>query len=81
MTTTDSTGARHAALSGAAAALPGRRIPRRVRRFLETEAAGGIILLVAAVVALVWANSPWRESYRTRWSTELTVGLGRYVLT
>ena len=79
-TTDDLTGARHSALSGAAAALPGRRIPRRVRRFLDTEAAGGIILLAAAVVALVWANSPWRDSYRTLWSTELTIGLGRYVL-
>ena len=78
--TEDDTGARHAALSGAAAALPGRRIPRVVRRFLETEAAGGIVLLVAAVVALVWANSPWSESYRTLWSTDLTVGVGRFQL-
>ena len=52
-----------------------------MRRFLETEAGGGVILLAAAVVALVWKNSPWRDSYRTLWSTELIVGLGRYVLT
>ncbi len=78
--TEDTTGPRQPALSGAAAALPGRRIPRVVRRFLETETAGGIVLLVAAVVALVWANSPWSESYRTLWSTDLTVGVGRYEL-
>ena len=27
------------------------------------ESAGGILLLVSAVVALVWANTPWRQSY------------------
>ena len=79
-TTNDDTGARHSTLSGAAAALPGRRVPRVVRRFLATEASGGIILLAAALIALVWANSPWRDSYRTLWSTELTIGLGQYVL-
>jgi len=51
-----------------------------VRQFLDTEASGGVVLLAAAMVALVWANSPWSASYRTLWSTELTLGLGRYVL-
>ena len=32
-------------------------------RFFRVEAAGGVVMLVAAVVALVWANSPWRDSY------------------
>ncbi len=76
----DQAGGRHPDLTGAAAALPGRRMPRLVRQFLETEAAGGVVLLVAAVVALAWANSPWGESYRTLWSTDLTLRLGRYVL-
>jgi len=76
----DSTDGRHSVLAGAAAARPGRRLPRVVRQFLETEAAGGVVLLAAAVVALVWANSPWRDSYRTLWSTDLTVRLGRFAL-
>ena len=66
--------------AGAAGDLPGRRVPRVVRKFLDTEAAGGAVLLVAAVVALVWANSPWREAYDTVWGTELSVGVGRFVL-
>ena len=78
--TDDSAGGRHSELAGAAAALPGRRVPRVVRQFLDTEASGGVVLLAAAMVALVWANSPWSASYRTLWSTELTLGLGRYVL-
>ncbi len=39
------------------------------------------MLLVAAVIALVWANSPWSASYLTVWSTELTVQLGRFAVT
>jgi NhaA family Na+:H+ antiporter len=38
------------------------------------------VLLIAAVAALLWANSPWRESYRTLWETELSIGVGRFVL-
>jgi NhaA family Na+:H+ antiporter len=34
-----------------------------VARTLRTETVGGLILLVAAVVALVWANTPWGASY------------------
>ncbi|HUR22477.1 MAG TPA: Na+/H+ antiporter NhaA [Acidimicrobiales bacterium] len=51
-----------------------------LRQFLATEAAGGIVLLIAAVAALVWANSPWSASYRTLWSTDLSLGLGRFIL-
>ncbi|MBK6885680.1 MAG: Na+/H+ antiporter NhaA [Tetrasphaera sp.] len=34
-----------------------------VRAALRTETVGGAILLVAALLAIVWANSPWHESY------------------
>lgn len=43
-----------------------------VARFLRTETVGGIVLLVAAAVALVWANSPWAPAYEAL--RELTVG-------
>jgi NhaA family Na+:H+ antiporter len=36
---------------------------RYVADLLRTETVGGALLLGAAVLALVWANSPWRESY------------------
>jgi NhaA family Na+:H+ antiporter len=32
-------------------------------RFLRTETVGGVVLLVAAAVALAWANSPWSDAY------------------
>ncbi|AYV25659.1 Na(+)/H(+) antiporter NhaA [Streptomyces sp. ADI95-16] len=39
--------------------------PERVQvaRALRTETVGGLVLLVAAVIALVWANTPWSDSY------------------
>ena len=47
-----------------------------LRDFLRTEAAGGVALLVAAAVALVWANSPWQDSYVELWDTVLSIELG-----
>ena len=36
---------------------------RRVKELLQTETIGGVLLLMAAVAALTWANSPWSHSY------------------
>ena len=46
----------------------GSLTPGSRRNFLDTlraENTGAILLLLGAVVALVWANSPWGDSYRT----------------
>ncbi|QEU84276.1 Na+/H+ antiporter NhaA [Streptomyces viridosporus] len=47
-----------------------------VRSFLATEAGSAGLLLAAVVVALVWANSPWSDSYTSLWATEASVSLG-----
>src|SRR3954447_9949910 len=36
---------------------------RRIAGVLHKETVGGALLLVAAVLALAWANSPWAQSY------------------
>ncbi|GAA1408707.1 Na+/H+ antiporter NhaA [Catellatospora coxensis] len=36
---------------------------RRLADILRLETVGGALLLAAAVVALIWANSPWAASY------------------
>ncbi len=51
---------------------------RPVEQFLHVEAASGILLLAAAAIALIWANSRWFESYEHLWHTPLTVGLGAW---
>ncbi|PTL60686.1 Na+/H+ antiporter NhaA [Paraconexibacter algicola] len=43
--------------------------------FLHDEAAGGIVLALATVVALVWANSPLGDDYVALWETKLDLGL------
>jgi NhaA family Na+:H+ antiporter len=47
-----------------------------LQSFLDTEASGGVLLMLAAAAALVWANSPWRESYEALWATTLRIDLG-----
>lgn len=59
-------------------------VPERVRQaaqiFLETEAASGLVLLLAASIALAWVNSPLGDSYEDLWSTLLTFDLGLFVV-
>ena len=52
-----------------------------LREFIHDEAFGGILLLVCALIALLWANSPWGATYDALWSTELTLGTVQFHLT
>lgn len=45
---------------------------RQVADILRQETVGGVLLLLGAVLALVWANSPWSQAYT--WLRELTIG-------
>ena len=60
-----------------------RRIPRAIlqpaRRFMAIETAGGVVMLLAAVIALVWANSPWSASYRELFETVIQFRVGDVV--
>ncbi len=49
----------------------GRTLVRPVQRFMQVEAAGAVVMLAAAVVALVWANSPWSAGYDSLWATSV----------
>jgi Na+:H+ antiporter, NhaA family len=51
-----------------------QRLLDPLREFLHAEAAGGVALAVAAMAALVWANSPAADSYRALWEHKLTIG-------
>lgn len=46
------------------------------QRFARLQAAGGILLLVAAVLALIWANSSQAESYFRLLNTDLAITFG-----
>ncbi len=56
---------------------------RYVASALRTESVGGALLLAAAVIALVWANTPWHTAYESlrdlrvgpaAWHLDLTLG-------
>ena len=48
------------------------------QRFLKIEASGGILLLIFTIIALVWANSAFSESYHSVWETKLAIRLGDF---
>ena len=45
-------------------------------RFTQVEASSGLVLLAATALALIWANSPWSDSYSQLFETSLVLDLG-----
>lgn len=64
---------------------PAQRVAEKVfntlERFLHVEAVSGIVLLAAAGVALLWANSPIADTYHHFWNAPLTIGAGPFSIT
>ena len=48
---------------------PVAKIVRPFQAFADRASSGGILLIAATVVALVWANSPWGATYSELWQT------------
>src|SRR5580704_6101773 len=44
-----------------------------IQEFIHIQGISSVLLLAAAVVALVWANSPWHDSYHHVWEVQLTL--------
>ena len=44
-----------------------------IKNFINEETIGGVILIISTIVALIWANSAWYDSYHFIWH-ELKVG-------
>src|SRR4051812_18737570 len=53
-----------------------RNLAAPIRDFVGNETGSAAVLLVAAMAALVWANSPWSDSYESVWTTKLSIQLG-----
>src|SRR3954463_10038581 len=56
-----------------------RAFVRPALRFSQVEAAGGIAMLLAAAVALIWANSPWDGGYEAFLTTPFRLRVGGFV--
>lgn len=55
------------------------RVFETLQRFLHVEAVSGIVLLLAAVVAMIWANSSFAQSYDALWKMPISIGFGTFV--
>ena len=57
------------------------RLPRFMRDFLATEASSGLVMLIFAALALLAANSPWAEIYKTSVAIPISFGLDELSVT
>lgn len=57
-----------------------RRIVQPMQQFMHLEISGGLVLLAATAVALIWANTA-TGGYEAFWSREITVAVGDWSLT
>jgi NhaA family Na+:H+ antiporter len=57
---------------------PVEKIVRPFQQFADRASSSGILLIAAAIVALVWANSPWGDSYAAFWGTKLSIGSSNF---
>lgn len=55
-----------------------RRVVRPVQEFLQESTASGVLLVIAAMAALVWVNSPGGDSYERLWRTTFSLGSGTW---
>lgn len=54
------------------------RVSRGIIELLQSSALGGILLILFTIVALVWANSGWQESYHHLWHMTFGFELGNF---
>ena len=51
-----------------------RWITEPVNRFISKSTTGGIVLFIAAVIAIFFANSPWADWYHHIWENKIGIG-------
>lgn len=56
------------------------RLTEPFKEFLHKQSAAGIVLFIAAMVALVLANSPWHEQYHHLWEHTVAIRFDRWEL-
>ena len=59
---------------------PVDRLLAPFREFARTTASGGLLLIAAAAVALVWANSPFATAYIDLWATRVSITIAGLTL-
>jgi NhaA family Na+:H+ antiporter len=57
-----------------------RYVGRPAAEFLKIEPAAGVVLVICACLAMLWANSPWASSYEALWGMDITVSFGDFAI-
>jgi len=60
--------------------IPSERLVRPFARFASMSSAGGIVLLICTVIAMVWANSGAADSYQAFINAPMNIGVGSWLL-
>jgi NhaA family Na+:H+ antiporter len=56
----------------------GKRVQEEISEFMHLEISGSIVLLVAAVIAMILANSSLADPYFAVWQTEVGIKIGNF---
>ncbi|MHA2495543.1 MAG: Na+/H+ antiporter NhaA, partial [Candidatus Hodarchaeales archaeon] len=55
---------------------PIRKIIKPFQEFIELESSSGIVIIACVIIALLWINSPFQDSYLDLWKTKITLEIG-----
>jgi NhaA family Na+:H+ antiporter len=51
-----------------------------LQQFIRDQGGSGVMLLLATLIALLWANSAWGDSYHHLWETPISFGIGPWMM-
>jgi NhaA family Na+:H+ antiporter len=51
-----------------------------VSRFIRQEYTSGVVLIISVLIAIIWVNSPFQESYHHIWNIKFSLGFDNAVL-
>ncbi len=51
-----------------------------LQQFIRDQGGSGVVLLLATLIALIWANSAWGDSYHHLWETPVSLAIGPWEL-
>lgn len=57
-----------------------QKVSNTFTTFFESSISGGVILLFCTACAMVWANSPYAQSYFELWEYRVAIGIGKFGL-
>lgn len=56
------------------------RVLSPLRDFVDTETSGALLIAMAASAALIWANSPWSDTYERLWSSRASISVAGHAV-